>query len=171
MNSAYLYGKPSFYLADEQLFPLISARIYLEFTVSYLQQSFYHNLIEVVFVVRAREEILQSYTSDDDRLLAAKTLDKLSIAERTWELVRGDFYDPAQIRLIKDVLYRRGGGAKATFYGGYSYAERERACFVHADMEAEQQDFSLAVLRVTGNFSFFKVSNREIGRASCRERV
>lgn len=112
-------------------------------------------------MVRTREEILQSYTSDDDRLLAAKTLDKLNIAERTWELVRGDFYDPAQMRLIKDLTIRRGGGAKATFYGAYSYAERERACFVHEDMGVEPEDFCLAVLRVTGNFSFLEVSHRD----------
>ena len=97
---------------------------------------------------------MQSYTSDDDRLLAAKTIDKLSIAERTWDIVRGDFYDPAQVRLIKELLVRRGGEAKVAFYGGYPYAERERACFVRADMETELADFSLAVLKVTGNFSF-----------------
>ncbi|MDP3487411.1 MAG: hypothetical protein Q8S19_05690, partial [Bacillota bacterium] len=99
-------------------------------------------------MVRTREEILHSYKLDDDRMLAAKTLDKLNIAERTWELVRGDFYDPAQMRLISELLIRRGGGAKANFYGGYTYAERERACFFHADMEVELNDFSLAVLRV-----------------------
>lgn len=112
-------------------------------------------------MARAREELLKNYTADDDRLLAAKTLDKLTIAERTWELVRGDFYDPAQIHLIKELLDRRGGEAKAVFFGGYVYAERERACFLHTDMEAEPQDFSLAVLKVTGNFSFFKVGHRD----------
>ncbi|MBS3950629.1 MAG: hypothetical protein KGZ53_08245 [Peptococcaceae bacterium] len=55
-------------------------------------------------MVRTREEILQSYSSDHDRLLAAKTLDKLHLVERTWDLVRGDFYDPAQIHLIKELL-------------------------------------------------------------------
>lgn len=104
---------------------------------------------------------MQSYTSDDDRLLAAKTIDKLSIAERTWDIVRGDFYDPAQVRLIKELLVRRGGEAKVAFYGGYPYAERERACFVRADMETELADFSLAVLKVTGNFSFSQVSHRD----------
>lgn len=109
---------------------------------------------------QTREDLLQTYTTDSDKLLAAKALDKITLAEKTWEITCGDFYNPAQVQLVKNLVARRGGEAQAYFYGGYDYAERIRVCFTR-DNPPSHENFGLRILYVTGNFTFFKVSHRD----------
>lgn len=110
---------------------------------------------------RSREELLKAYTSEEDRLLAAKALDKLLLAERTWEVVTGDFCDPAQAHLIRQLATRAECEAHAFFEGGYPHAERLRYCFARPECPPEAADFRLAILRISGNFAFFRVGHRD----------
>lgn len=112
-------------------------------------------------MVRSREELLQAYTSEADRLFAAKALDKLTLAEKTWKVVPGDFCAPAQIHLLKQLVVRRASDAHAFFYGGYDFAERMRVCFSRPECRPQSADFELAVLHVSGNFTFFRVNHRD----------
>ena len=111
--------------------------------------------------MRTREELLQSYTSDADRLLAAKALDKLILAEKTWQVVVGDFCDPSQVHLISQLTSRAGCEASAYFAGGYAHAERLRCCFARPECPPQAEDYKLAILRVSGNFAFFRASHRD----------
>lgn len=112
-------------------------------------------------MTKNREELLATYLSDDDRVLAAKALDKLTLAEKKWGTVLGDFYDPGQAHLVSVLAARRSGESQLHLYGGYGYAERQRACFAHCELEVTPQEFGLAVLKVHGNFDFVKVGHRD----------
>jgi len=93
--------------------------------------------------------------------LAAKALDKLMLAEKTWQVVAGDFCDPAQVQLISQLASRAGCEASAYFAGGYAHAERLRCCFARPECPPQAADYKLALLRVSGNFAFFKVYHRD----------
>jgi len=93
--------------------------------------------------------------------LAAKALDKLILAEKTWQVVAGDFCDPAQVQLISQLASRAGCEASAHFAGGYAHAERLRCCFARPECPPQAADYKLALLRVSGNFAFFKVYHRD----------
>jgi len=94
-------------------------------------------------------------------MLVAKVLDKLVLAEKHWEVVRGDFIDPGQAHLVTLMANRYHGESQIHLYGGYDFAERKRACFARHEIDVNTTDYGLAILKVTGNFGFVRVSHRD----------
>lgn len=98
--------------------------------------------------MKQRNELLRAYHDDQDKLLAAKALDKASVAEKNWSAEPGDFCDPAQASLVRELIRRRGGESQVAFWGGYPNAERTRPVFANADQPVESDDYEIMALRI-----------------------
>ncbi|MGE5653593.1 MAG: RNA-binding protein [Bacillota bacterium] len=98
--------------------------------------------------MRERNELLRAYQDEEDRLLAARALDKVTMAEKNWSVELGDFCDPAQAGVIRDLIRRRSGEGSVAFWGGYPDAERTRPAFARADQPVESDDYEIMALRL-----------------------
>lgn len=76
-----------------------------------------------------RENVLRNIVKSEDRLIAARLLDKAEFTVRTNRLVHSDFLDPRQLKMAQMVL-ESAGICRYRFYGGYSSAERSVVLFI-----------------------------------------
>jgi RNA-binding protein YlmH len=95
-----------------------------------------------------REAVLRNISGSEDRLLAARLIDKARKAEKSGRIVYSDFLDPRQRSVIEDALSDIDG-IECTFYGGIEGAERVvaflRPYFVYDDDEPEYNCFFKAI--------------------------
>jgi len=109
-----------------------------------------------------RDSLLKIGSSDEEKLLIARCLDKAQLAESSWEPVLGDFCDPQQLSLLRRVFARRDGEAQIFFSGGYAHAERVRLCFARPSMAPEDDEFSIEVMKISGDSRFFTPAHRDV---------
>lgn len=112
--------------------------------------------------MQTKDSLLQLGTTDVEKLLIAKCLDKVQLAESSWEKVLGDFCDPAQLALLRRLLVKRNGEAQLYCYGGYAHAERVRICYARPDWPPEDIDFSLEIMKISGDHRFFIPTHRDV---------
>ncbi len=71
-----------------------------------------------------RQEILNKYDSEDERLLISKMLDKIELTQKRNTVENTDFLDMHQRGILEKVL--KGMAYKNyVFYGGYENSERQ----------------------------------------------
>ncbi len=95
-----------------------------------------------------RESVLKSIVNSEDRLAAAKLLNKAEFTARTHRLAHSDFLDPRQAKLAERAL-KAADIYDYCFYGGFSGAERSvalfKTCFTD---EAELEQYKSSILKV-----------------------
>lgn len=88
-----------------------------------------------------KENLLAKYKKQEDKLLVAKLLDKIAIAEKQNKITYTNFLDPYQKKvienLIKEIKIKNG-----MFFGGYETAERT----IHIFYPEKLQDISIGNL-------------------------
>lgn len=95
-----------------------------------------------------REHILRSISKPEDRLAAAKLLDKSEFSMKTNRPAHSDFLDPRQQKLAEGLL-RSAGITGISFYGGHEEAERSVALFVPEILQdAELEEYKKGILKV-----------------------
>ncbi len=111
--------------------------------------------------VKDRNELLKGYHDDQERLLAAKALDKVTVAEKNWSVELGDFCDPAQAAVVREIVRRRGGEGRVAFWGGYPAAERSRPAFAQVDLPIENDDYEIMGLRIQALWNETPLTHRD----------
>ncbi len=95
-----------------------------------------------------RECILKYLDKHEDRLIAAKLLDKSEFSIKTNKPAHSDFLDPRQQMLAERVL-KSAGMNGCSFFGGYTDAERSVALFVpEIIQEDELEEYKREIIRV-----------------------
>jgi len=95
-----------------------------------------------------REHVLQNIVKSEDRLFAARLLDKAEFTVRTNRLAHSDFLDPRQQKIAQRML-DSADLCRYSFYGGYSSAERSIVLFIpDFTDEDELEQYCSAVLKV-----------------------
>ena len=95
-----------------------------------------------------RNALIKLGQSEEARVVIAKALDKARQAEDTGDFVAGDFYDPAELTLLRSVFSLRTGGARLHGFGGYEQAERRRAVYSPTSRGPDAVHYRLAVIEV-----------------------
>ena len=75
-----------------------------------------------------KQDILKLYKNEEDKLLVAKTLDKLTMSTSKNKITNTDFLDLRQINIVEKLL-NKIKCEKFILYGGYSEAERKLIIF------------------------------------------
>ena len=75
-----------------------------------------------------KQEILNQYKKQDDKILLAQILDRIEFSESKERLETTDFLDMYQISLVENFL-RKIQYKNYILYGGYENSERKIACF------------------------------------------
>ncbi|AZR73020.1 photosystem II S4 domain protein [Anoxybacter fermentans] len=107
-----------------------------------------------------REKMLSHLKSEDDKMIAAHTLDKAESVLRGADLAYTNFLDPHQQEVVEGII-RQIPEVKYRFVGGYDRAERKRLLLIPEYMLWEMIEEPLAFLEIEGNFSFQQVSHRD----------
>ena len=89
-----------------------------------------------------------------------RVLDRAEQALKTWELVQTDFLSPPEL-LEAQALLGQLTELQSLAWGGYPQAERQRLAIIRADLPLEQDQISLALLNITGNFLFDPATHRD----------
>lgn len=108
-----------------------------------------------------KQEILKPYRKEDDKILAAKILDKIQFVNSRHQVQTTDFLDGYQQKIAQKVL-EQIEYKTAVFYGGYEEAERKMLfCFPEklAELIAEQlqnekmvrQEMKVIAIRLPNN--------------------
>ena len=71
-----------------------------------------------------RQEILNKYDSEDERLLISKMLDKIELTQKRNTVENTDFLDMHQRGILEKVL-KWMAYKNYVFYGGYENSERQ----------------------------------------------
>lgn len=107
-----------------------------------------------------RETLMTHLIEDDEKIIAAKALDKVESVLKGTELAYTDFLDPHQQSIVEGIV-RQIPDIKYRFEGGYRRAERKRLLIIPEYMLWEFTDEPLTYLELTGNFNFQRVSHRD----------
>lgn len=95
-----------------------------------------------------REYILKNISTSEDRLIAAKLLDRSEFSARTNKPAHSDFLDPRQQQLAEKVLNSAGMGGYS-FFGGYTGAERSVALFMPETLQDDElEEYKKGIIRV-----------------------
>jgi len=109
-----------------------------------------------------KEEILKKVSKSEDRLIVAKVLDKLYLAEKTNKLTVTDFLDP-RMQNVVSVCLNSSNIDNYLFYGGYEGAERAVAVFCPRNISIDYEP------ELTGFFKVLKISLVSRGNVSHRD--
>lgn len=100
----------------------------------------------------SRDSILKGIDKPEDRLTAAKLLDRSEFSNKTNKPAHSDFLDPRQQKLAERVL-KSAGITGFSFYGGHADAERSVALFapdiLHDDEIDEYKKEIIKVVEIT----------------------
>ncbi|PKM81662.1 MAG: photosystem II S4 domain protein [Firmicutes bacterium HGW-Firmicutes-14] len=107
-----------------------------------------------------RKEILERAGSPEDKILAARLLDKLHSLNEAHGPVVADFYDPYQQNVLSSVL-DKVPGISFLWTGGYEDSERKRLVIWPEHMDTGERDDQIQVLAVSGNLKFKKLTHRD----------
>ncbi len=95
-----------------------------------------------------REHILKGIGKPEDRLAAAKLLDKSELSRRTNKPVHSDFLDPRQQKLAEGLM-KSAGITSISFYGGYEEAERSVALFIPEMLQDDElEEYKKGIMKV-----------------------
>ncbi len=82
-----------------------------------------------------KQDILKFYKTEEDKLLVAKTLDKLTIATTKNKITNTDFLDLRQISILEK-LFKQLHNENHICFGGYKNAERKLVIFFSDKFES-----------------------------------
>ena len=75
-----------------------------------------------------KQEILEKYKKEEERLLLSKVLDKLKLSEKSDKIENTNFLDPLEQKVIQKFLTKIK--KHGIFFGGFDEAER-KALFLY----------------------------------------
>ncbi len=102
-----------------------------------------------------KQQILNDYRKQEDRLILSQILDKMDIAEKTSKMEYTDFLDMYQVALVKTFL-KKIQVQNYILYGGYEDSERNIAIFYPEKYTQEM---------IQKNYSkFIKIIKIELGK-------
>lgn len=107
-----------------------------------------------------RENILNHFISEEERMIAAQIIDKAESVLRGEEMALTHFLNPHQQDIAEGII-RQFPAIKFRFYGGFDRAERKRLIIIPEYMLWEMIHIPLSYLQLTGNFNFQQVSHRD----------
>lgn len=109
-----------------------------------------------------KTELLDRFAkTGEERMLLAKTIDKLERAQKRQTVENTDFLSPAEQAVVQAML-RHCGSINTCFFGGYEGAERAVCVFMPDWMEElDESDSPLAAVQ-TELYSQAKLSHRDI---------
>ena len=96
-----------------------------------------------------RREILCSIKDEDEKLAAAKAIDKLEIARKTFSPEFTIFMDPYKAYSIKDMLLNND--CYVMVYGGYDESERLKLGFFPEFTEPDKSAFPISCVEISYN--------------------
>lgn len=108
-----------------------------------------------------REEVLRAFTEPEERLLAARILDKIDQVKFNGRPQLTGFLDPAH-QETADLLARREERVSYVLTGGYRQAERKRLAVTPKFYHMELLDPEIRFLAVEGDFQGTQVSHRDL---------
>ena len=94
-----------------------------------------------------RKEILKGISDEADRPAAAKAMDRLELAVKTYTPQFTDFMDPYKAHSIKDML--SGGDCEIIVYGGYADSERVKIGFFPEFTVPDEKDFEIVPVEIS----------------------
>lgn len=94
-----------------------------------------------------RRDILKSIANEEDRLAAAKAMDRLELAVKTYTPQFTDFMDPYKAHSIKNMLLSKD--CKIEIYGGYAESERVKIGFFPEFTEVNESDFNIVPVEIS----------------------
>ncbi len=104
-----------------------------------------------------RDELLKGVS---ERETISRILDLSEGAIKNWQTSLSDFLSPRVLQEAKSVLNKLTE-VNYLSWGGYLQAERCRLAISRADFPLEQQEVSLSLLDIAGNFLFDPVTHRD----------
>lgn len=107
-----------------------------------------------------RKVLLERVKNPDDRVVLAKVLDKIEIAEKAHTVELTGFLDPYQQSIITPVL-DRAPGISFIWDGGFEAAERRRLVVFPEYMDDSEIDEEICFLEIKGNLKFQSLSHRD----------
>lgn len=111
-----------------------------------------------------KQELLNNYKRQEDKMMLAQVLDKISIMEKTQKIESTDFLDMYQISLVETFL-KKINFENYVLYGGFNDAERKILIIFPekytSDMIQKNYNKMLKIIRV-------ELSNEEKGKYSHR---
>lgn len=108
-----------------------------------------------------REEILKIFHDPEERLLAARILDKIEQVKFNGRPQLTDFLDPAQ-QEAANLIARQEERVSYILAGGYRQAERKRLALMPKFYHTELLDPEIRFLAVEGDFRGTQVSHRDL---------
>ncbi len=107
-----------------------------------------------------RREILDGFSDQADRQLAARVLDRISQVQKSYEIVFTHFLDPHQQRVAQQIV-RSFVDLEYQCFGGYEVAERCLLAIFPDYMDVNEAAFPLQLLKISGNMTYHKVNHRD----------
>lgn len=101
-----------------------------------------------------RKDILNSIGDSEERLAAAKAIDRLELAKKTYTPEFTIFMDPYKAYSIKDMLLNND--CNIMVYGGYEECERVKLGFFPEFTEPSVEEFPVNAVEISYNTQFSK---------------
>lgn len=99
-----------------------------------------------------RKYILDGICDSDERLVAAKVIDKLALAQKTYAPEFTIFMDPYKAYSIRDMLLNND--CNIMVYGGYEDSERVKIGFFPEFTEPNENEFPVKAIEISYNSQF-----------------
>lgn len=89
-----------------------------------------------------------------------RVLERAEQALKTWEVVQTDFLSPPELIEAQSILTQLME-LQSLAWGGYPQAERQRLAIARVEIPLSQDQVSLALLNISGNFLFDPATHRD----------
>lgn len=107
-----------------------------------------------------RKDILKSISDADERLAAAKAIDKLELAKKTYTPEFTGFMDPYKAYAIKDMLLNND--CQIMIYGGFEESERVKIGFFPDFTKPDADEFPIKPVEISYNLQYSRaLSHRD----------
>lgn len=96
-----------------------------------------------------RKEILNNILNEEERLFAAKAIDKMELSKKIYSPAFTEFTDPFKAHYIKNLLLNNG--CEIEIYGGYNESERVKIGFFDEFSKVDLNDFPISAVEISYN--------------------